>query len=146
MTFPSLGRSSLLLAVLLALLPRAACSAEPAKRPPNVVLVYADDLGYADLGCYGAKGIETPNLDRVAKEGVRFTDFHVAQAVCSASRTALLTGCYPNRVGILGALGPASKNGIHDDETTIAEMLKSRGYATAIYGKWHLGYQPKFLP
>jgi arylsulfatase A len=134
---------ALLLPVLLA---APAWSAEPAKRPPNVVLVYADDLGYGDLGCYGAKGIETPNLDRMAKEGVRFTDFYVAQAVCSASRTAILTGCYPNRVGILGALGPASKFGIHDDETTLAEVLKSRGYATAIYGKWHLGYQPKFLP
>jgi hypothetical protein len=104
-------------------------------RPPNVLLVYADDLGYGDLGCYGAKGWTTPNLDRLASEGVRFTDFYVAQAVCSASRTALLTGCYPNRLGILGALGPASKHGIHDDETTIAEVLKTRGYATAIFGK-----------
>ena len=117
-----------------------------ADRPPNVVLIYADDLGYGDLGCYGAKGWKTPHLDKLAADGVRFTDFYVAQAVCSASRTALLTGCYPNRVGILGALGPASKNGIHDDETTIAEVLNPRGYATAIYGKWHLGHHPKFLP
>ena len=80
------------------------------KNPPNVVLIYADDLGYADLGCFGAKGIATPNLDRMAAEGMRFTDFYVAQAVCSASRAALLTGCYPNRVGILGALGPASQD------------------------------------
>ena len=113
---------------------------------PNVVLIYADDLGYADVSCYGAKGYSTPHLDRLAKEGVRFTDFYVAQAVCSASRTALLTGCYPNRVGILGALGPASKHGIHDDETTLGEVFKSRGYATAIYGKWHLGHHPRFLP
>jgi len=120
--------------------------ANAADRPPNVVLIYADDLGYADLGCFGAKKIRTPNLDRMAREGMRFTDFYVAQAVCSASRTALLTGCYPNRVGILGALGPSSKNGIHENETTIAEVLRSRGYATAIYGKWHLGHHPQFLP
>ncbi len=113
---------------------------------PNVVLIYADDLGYGDLGCYGAKNWKTPNLDRLAARGMRFTDFYVAQAVCSASRTALLTGCYPNRLGILGALGPKSLNGIHDDETTLAEVLKSRGYATAIFGKWHLGHHPQFLP
>jgi len=117
-----------------------------AERPPNVVLIYADDLGYGDLGCYGATGWTTPNLDRLASSGVRFTDFYVAQAVCSASRTALLTGCYPNRLGILGALGPQSQNGIHDDETTIAEVLKPRGYATAIFGKWHLSHHPRFLP
>src|SRR6187431_1793647 len=83
-------------------------------RRPNIILVMADDLGYGDLGCYGAKDIRTPNLDRMAREGVRFTDFHVAQAVCSASRTALLTGCYPNRLGIHGALGPQSTHGIHE--------------------------------
>ncbi len=121
-------------------------SAPAAGRPPNVVLVYADDLGYGDLGCYGAKGYTTPNLDRMAREGMRFTDFYVAQAVCSASRTALLTGCYPNRVGILGALGPAATHGIHDDEMTLGQLMKQRGYATAIYGKWHLGHHPKFLP
>jgi len=114
--------------------------------PPNVVIVYTDDQGYGDVGCYGAKGFTTPNLDRMASQGVRFTDFYVAQAVCSASRTALLTGCYPNRVGILGALGPASKHGISDKEKTIADVLKTRGYATAIYGKWHLGHHPRFLP
>lgn len=114
--------------------------------PPNVVLIYADDLGYGDLGCYDAQGYQTPHLDRLAAEGVRFTDFYVAQAVCSASRTALLTGCYPNRLGILGALGPKSQIGIHASETTMAELLKSRGYATAIYGKWHLGHHPQFLP
>jgi arylsulfatase A len=116
-----------------------------ADRLPNVVLIYADDLGYGDLGCYGSK-IPTPNLDRMAKEGMRFTDFYVSQAVCSASRAALLTGCYPNRIGILGALGPNSKNGISDKEMTIAQVLKPRGYATAIFGKWHLGHQPQFLP
>jgi arylsulfatase A-like enzyme len=115
-------------------------------RPPNIVIVYADDLGYADLACFGAEKIKTPHLDRLAAEGRRLTSFYVAQAVCSASRTALLTGCYPNRVGILGALGPASKIGIHDNEWTLAEVLKTRGYKTAIYGKWHLGHHPQFLP
>jgi arylsulfatase A len=121
-------------------------TASAADAPPNVVIVFADDLGYGDIGCYGAEGYQTPHLDRMASEGVRFTDFYVAQAVCSASRTALLTGCYPNRVGIMGALGPKSNNGIHDGESTIAEVLKTRGYATAIFGKWHLGHHPQFLP
>jgi arylsulfatase A-like enzyme len=125
------------------LLPLAMLAAE---RPPNVVIVFADDLGYGDIGCFGNKSIRTPNIDRLATEGVRFTDFYVAQAVCSASRTALLTGCYPNRVGILGALGPNAQHGIHDNETTIAEVLKAKGYATAIYGKWHLGHHRQFLP
>ena len=118
----------------------------PADRPPNIVIILTDDQGYADVGCYGAKGFETPNLDRMAREGVRFTDFYVAQAVCSASRAALLTGCYPNRVGIFGALGPASNHGISASEKTIADLLKTRGYATAIYGKWHLGHHSPFLP
>ncbi len=113
--------------------------------PPNIVLIFADDMGYGDLGCYGGKNL-TPNLDRLALEGMRFTDFYVAQAVCSASRAALLTGCYPNRIGINGALGPASMNAIHPDEQTMAELLKSQGYATAIYGKWHLGHREPSLP
>jgi len=131
------------IALLVLLAPTIGLAAE---RPPNVVIVFADDLGYGDIGCFGNKVIRTPNIDCIAREGVRFTDFYVAQAVCSASRTALLTGCYPNRVGILGALGPASKNGIHERETNIAEMLKAKGYATAIYGKWHLGHHDQFLP
>ena len=127
--------------------PAAVVAAPPsADRPPNVVLVYADDLGYADIAVYGALRIRTPHIDRLAREGVRFTDFYVAQAVCSASRAALLTGGYPNRVGILGALVPTSEIGIADGETTLAEVLKGRGYATAIYGKWHLGHLPPFLP
>src|SRR5262245_20224985 len=115
-------------------------------RPPNVVLVLADDLGYADVSINGARSIRTPHIDRLAREGVRFTDFYVAQAVCSASRAALMTGAYPNRVGILGALSPDSKIGLDEHETTIAELLRARGYATAIYGKWHLGHRPPFLP
>jgi arylsulfatase A len=117
-----------------------------AGEPPNVVIIFADDLGYGDLGCYGAKGWATPNIDRLAKEGVRFTDFYVAQPVCSASRAALLTGCYPNRVGIQGALGPAATHGLAASETTLAEVLKAKGYATAAIGKWHLGHRPAYLP
>src|SRR5207245_10444724 len=115
------------------------------KRLPNFVIVFADDMGYGDVGCYGSTTIATPNLDRMAREGTRFTDFYVPQAVCSASRAGLLTGCYPNRIGILGALGPASKNGVSAGEKTIADILKPRGYATAVYGKWHLGHHPPFL-
>lgn len=117
-----------------------------AKRAPNFVIVYADDLGYADIGSFGAKGYQTPNLDRMAAEGMRLTNFYVAQAVCSASRAALLTGCYPNRVGIQGALNHTANYGIHRAEMTIGEVLKQRGYATAAFGKWHLGHHPQFLP
>lgn len=113
---------------------------------PNFVLIYCDDLGYGDLSCYGCQDYKTPRLDRLAAEGMRFTDFHTAAAVCSASRAALLTGCYPQRVSILGALGPADKHGIHADETLLPEVLKQRGYATAIFGKWHLGCREPFLP
>jgi arylsulfatase A len=115
-------------------------------RPPNFVIVFADDQGYQDVGVFGSPDIDTPNLDRMAAEGIRFTDFYVGQAVCSASRASLLTGCYPNRIGILGALNPSSTIGINAKERTIAEILKTRGYATAIYGKWHLGHQRQFLP
>jgi arylsulfatase A-like enzyme len=117
-----------------------------AETSPNVVIIFLDDAGYADIGPFGAEGYETPNLDRMAREGRVFTDFYAAQAVCSASRAGLLTGCYPNRIGIRGALGPNSKVGINPDETTLAEVVKSKDYATAIFGKWHLGDAPKFLP
>ncbi len=118
----------------------------PAADTPNVVLIFTDDQGYGDIGCFGAKGFETPNLDRLAKQGVRLTDFHVSQPVCSASRASLMTGCYANRVGIHGALGPNARHGIHADETTLAEVCKSKGYATGMVGKWHLGHHPQFLP
>lgn len=132
--------------VVTILLGSSLCECLPADDAPNVVIIFADDMGYADAHCFGGQKMVTPHLDRMAAEGRKLTSFYVAQAVCSASRTALLTGCYPNRVGILGALGPQSKNGIHDDEMTIAEVLKSRGYTTAIFGKWHLGHWPQFLP
>jgi arylsulfatase A-like enzyme len=114
-------------------------------RAPNVVIIFCDDMAYADIAPFGAE-TATPNLSRFAREGMRFTDFYVGQAVCSASRAALLTGCYPNRIGIQGALPPRARIGIHSNEVTIAEVLKERGYATAIFGKWHLGDAPQFLP
>ncbi len=119
---------------------------EKSTQPPNIVLIFTDDQGYGDVGVFGADDIATPNLDQMASEGIKLTSFYSAQAVCSASRVGILTGCYPNRVGIHGALGPESKNGINDSETTMAEMLKEIGYKTAIFGKWHLGHHPKFLP
>ena len=113
---------------------------------PNIVIILTDDQGYADVGKFGAEGFETPNLDRMADEGAIFRNFHVAQPICSASRAALLTGCYPNRIGIHGALGPHSRVGLSDDEMTLAQLVKQRGYATAMFGKWHLGDSPQFMP
>ena len=113
---------------------------------PNIVIVFADDQGYGDLGCFGAKGFKTPNIDRLAQQGMKLTDFYVAQAVCGASRAALMTGCYPNRIGILGAPSHATRLGISDQAMTLAELVKQKGYKTAVYGKWHLGHQKKFLP
>lgn len=113
---------------------------------PNIILIFMDDLGYGDLSSYGALDINTPNIDRLANEGIRFTNFLSAQAVCSASRAAILTGCYSNRVGISGALFPASPIGLAKDETTIADLLKQKNYATGIFGKWHLGDAHEFLP
>ncbi len=115
-------------------------------RPPNFVLIYMDDMGYADPSCYGAPAGLTPNIDRMAREGMRFTNFYVAQAVCSASRAAMLTGCYSNRVGVLGALGPAEKTGLDPEEDTIADVLRRRGYTCGIIGKWHLGDHQPYLP
>lgn len=115
-------------------------------RPPNFIVIFCDDMGYADIGPFGAEGYETPNLEKMAKEGLKLTDFYVGRSFCSPSRAALMTGCIPTRVGIGGNFGPKSLTGLNPDETTIAEVLKARGYATACFGKWHLGHQAPFLP
>tara|TARA_B100001758_G_scaffold32414_1_gene23615 strand:+ start:130 stop:1527 length:1398 start_codon:yes stop_codon:yes gene_type:complete len=113
---------------------------------PNIVLIFMDDLGYGDIMQFGSINYETPHINKLAKEGMLFTNFYSVQAVCSASRAALLTGSYPNRIGISGALMPYSTTGLNENEITIAELLKEKGYATSIFGKWHLGFQEKFLP
>lgn len=112
----------------------------------NFVLINLDDVGYGDFSCYGAYGYETPNIDQLAADGVRFTHFLAGQPISGASRAGLLTGCYPNRIGFAGAPGPDSKYGINPDEMTMGELLKQKGYSTAIFGKWHLGSQLQFLP
>ncbi len=116
------------------------------EKSPNIVFILTDDLAYADLSSYGSEFIETPNLDKMAEEGVKMTSYYAAQAVCSASRAAILTGCYPNRLGISGAFGPKSKRGINPEELLLSEMLKENNYKTGIFGKWHLGDAEKFLP
>lgn len=118
------------------------------KKPtkPNVIIVFMDDMGYGDLECYGATGYRTPNLNRLATNGIRFTNFHTPQATCTASRAALLTGTYPNRMNMYGAFSPNAGVGLHPNEVTLAEMLKTVGYTTAMIGKWHLGNEPEFLP
>ncbi|NZA27737.1 sulfatase [Luteimonas sp. SJ-92] len=148
--------SSITRAVLLpALLALVACTHVPAPdpehaaergRPPNIVIVFTDDQGYADLHNFGGHHLHTPRLDRMAAEGVRLTSFYVAQPVCSASRAALLTGSYPNRVGVSGAFMPHSGKGLNLSETTLADLLRQAGYATGHFGKWHLGDAPEFRP
>lgn len=127
---------------------------------PNFIVIFADDLGYADLGCYGGRGMSTPELDEMARQGRRFSDFYVASPTCTPSRAALLTGCYPLRAGFNDAIAvrpdgslspsrvlwPGSPLGIHPDEVTIAEILQAAGYATGMVGKWHLGDRPRFNP
>ena len=115
-------------------------------RPPNIVLILTDDQGYADVGVYGAEGFETPHLDRLAARGVRLTHHYATQAVCSASRASILTGMYPNRIGIHGALFPRADRGLDTALTVLPELLRARGYATGIFGKWHLGDLPPYLP
>jgi arylsulfatase A len=116
------------------------------KRPPNIVFLLADDVGYDDVGCYGSTKIKTPNIDKLAQQGMRFTSFYAPHPVCTPSRAALMTGCYAQRVGLPAVLYPQDNIGLNDSEITLAELLKTRGYATACIGKWHLGHLPQFLP
>lgn len=124
----------------------ASKSTTPSDRHPNVVLILVDDVGYGDLSCFGATQYMTPNLDCLASKGVRFTNFNVSQPLSSASRAALMTGCYSNRVGIASALTPGAAIGLNPSEETIAEVLKKQNYRTAAIGKWHLGHHLPFLP
>ena len=126
---------------------RAQSTVSAGDATPNIIVIFTDDLGYGDVGVYGAQDFDTPHLDRMADEGIRFTDFYVAAPVCTPSRAALMTGSYPKRVGLAyRVLFPYSETGLHPDEITIAEVLQEQGYATAAIGKWHLGHQDKFLP
>ena len=113
---------------------------------PNVIIIFTDDQGYQDVGCFGSPDIDTPHLDKMAEEGIKLTNFYAAQAVCSASRAGMLTGCYPNRIGIHGAFMPNSRQGLSLAETTIPEMLRESDYKTGMFGKWHLGDHPEFMP
>ena len=122
-------------------------SANAAEAPrPNVILIFIDDMGYGDVGFNGATVPKTPNLDQMAAEGMKFTDFYVGCAVCSGSRTALMTGCHYQRLSMAAVLFPNSDRGLHPDEVTLADMLKGAGYRTKCVGKWHLGHLPPCLP
>ena len=136
----------LLRAILLAFALLGTNSQSIAADKPNIIVIFTDDQGYNDLGCFGSPNINTPNIDNLAKEGMRLTSFYSGSSVCTPSRAALLTGCYPERVGNLPVLFPNSDRGLSHDETTIAELLKTQGYATACFGKWHLGHHAQFLP
>lgn len=114
---------------------------------PNIVIIFIDDQGYYDLGCYGATEVKTPRIDQLAEEGIRFTDYYAAAPICSPSRAGLLTGAYPRRIGMETWVQRADSNrGIHPDEVTIAELFKANGYATGCIGKWHVGDQEPFVP
>jgi arylsulfatase A len=117
-----------------------------ADETPNVVIIFMDDLGYQDVSCFGSPNIDTPNIDSLAEDGMKFTSFYSAYCVCSASRASLLTGCYQPRISMPGVLGPRSRVGLHPDEVTIADLLKTKGYATMCIGKWHVGDKPETLP
>ncbi len=123
------------------------CTTNNINDKPNIVIFFTDDQGYADLGCYGAEEFKTPNLDNLATEGIKFTNFYVPATVCTPSRAALLTGKYPIRVGLhQGVLSPYSENGLDLKEYTLAELLKDQGYTTSCIGKWHLGHKKKYMP
>lgn len=132
--------------ILFSLLILVCGSISAQNKKPNIILVYIDDMGYGDIGITGANSYLTPNFNQMQKEGVFFTQYYSPQAVCTASRAGVLTGAYPNRIGFAGALDHTSKMGLNPDEQTIPELLRTRGYKTAAYGKWHLGHLPEFLP
>ncbi|MGM0475328.1 MAG: sulfatase-like hydrolase/transferase, partial [Bacteroidota bacterium] len=143
-------KSVLMILVLAVLVAIPACQGDGEKQQqetlPNIVFVYCDDLGYGDLACFGNQVTRTPNIDRLAEEGMKFTEFYSASPVCSPSRAALLTGRIPQRMGINGVFFPRSYTGMPVEEVTMAELLKEKGYATGIVGKWHLGHRKEFLP
>ena len=139
-------RSVVCCVLVVLLLSTFAMSSVLAAETPNVIIVFADDQGYQDLGCFGSPDIKTPNIDGLAKSGMRFTSFYSAYCVCSASRAALMTGCYQPRLSMPGVLGPRGSVGLHPNEVTIADLLKTKGYATMCIGKWHLGDRPEVLP
>ena len=145
MRYPKLA-----LILLLVICAAESLNAQRASRPPNIIIIMADDLGYGDLGCYGHPTIRTPNLDRMAAEGLRFTDFYSSAPVCTPSRTGLMTGRLPVRSGMVSdtrrVLFPDSAGGLQQNEITIARALKNKGYASACIGKWHLGHLPQYLP
>ena len=144
------ARAAMVVLLALACVWPATARADDKPKPPNIVIIFADDLGYGDLGCYGHPTIATPHLDRMAAEGLRFTQFYVGECVCTPSRAALLTGRLPIRSGMCSdtrrVLFGDSTGGLQDNEITIAESLKTKGYATGCIGKWHLGHLPQFLP
>ena len=142
---PIAAWTCILAAALAGCLPEADDQGEPSSTP-NVVIIFLDDVGYGDLGTFGHPTIRTPNMDRLAGQGVKLTGFYAASPSCSPSRAALLTGRYPVRAGIHWALGPEEENGISAEEWTLAEALHEAGYATAAIGKWHLGARPEFFP
>ena len=135
--------------IFLCLIIISGCSTE---QPPNFILIFADDLGYSDIGCFGSELNRTPALDKMAAEGLRLSSFYSTSGVCTPSRSSLMTGCYPVRVGMdenykgFWVLFPMDNKGLHPDEITVAEILKDKGYSTACIGKWHLGDQPIYLP
>jgi arylsulfatase A len=140
-------RITLAISLLAALLPLVGATESKKAGRPNIVFILADDLGYADLSCYGSKEISTPHLDKMAAAGMKFTDFSAAACVCTPARAAFLTGCYPKRVGLHNAvLKSKTKSGLNPSEITLAELLKAQGYATACIGKWHLGEEEAVLP
>ncbi|MFG0334643.1 MAG: sulfatase-like hydrolase/transferase, partial [Maioricimonas sp. JB049] len=145
-------RTSAALSILAILFLLAVPSVVVAAEQPNIILINCDDLGYADIGCFGSGKHRTPHIDRLAAEGMRLTSYYVTSGVCSPSRASLMTGCYPRRVDLhvdhngRWVLFPQGKKGLNPSEVTMAEVLKAAGYATAIVGKWHLGDQPAFLP